>query len=263
VVVDGLVRLEVTLTPAADTPAAEDVVSELRTALDEVSPDALVGGSTATNLDVREASGRDLRLIVPVVLLVVLAVLVVLLRSLVAPLLLVLANLLSFAATIGASAIVFGSVLDLPGSDPSIPLYGFVFLVALGVDYSIFLMTRVREESGRLGTRPGVIVGLAVTGGVITSAGVVLASTFGALATVPLLFLLQIAFIVAFGVLLDTLVVRSLLVPALAYDLGARVWWPGALSRAGDRPGAAEPRVDAARVSESRDRHRDRTLTRP
>lgn len=238
-VVDGRVRLEVTLEPAADTPAAEDVVRELRTALDQVGTDVLVGGNTAANLDTRDASGRDLRVIVPVVLLVVLLVLVVLLRSLAAPVLLVLANLLSFAATIGASALVFEHVLDLPGSDPGIPLYGFVFLVALGVDYSIFLMTRVREESARRGTRPGVLVGLAVTGGVITSAGVVLASTFGALATVPLLFLLQIAFIVAFGVLLDTLVVRSLLVPSLAYDLGGRIWWPGSLWRTSGTPAAA------------------------
>ena len=122
-------------------------------------------------------------------------------------------------------------MLDLPGGDPAIPLYGFVFLVALGIDYSIFLMTRVREESGRRGTRPGILVGLAVTGGVITSAGVVLAATFGALATLPILFLLQIAFIVSFGVLLDTLVVRSLLVPALAHDVGARIWWPSKLGR--------------------------------
>jgi len=250
-VVDGLVRLEVILTPAADTPAAENVVRDLRIALDEVTPDALVGGNTATNLDVREASGRDLRLIVPVVLLVVLVVLILLLRSIVAPLLLVVANLLSFAATIGVASLVFDNVLDLPGSDPGIPLYGFVFLVALGVDYSIFLMTRVREESFRRGTRPGILVGLAVTGGVITSAGVVLASTFSALATVPLLFLLQIAFIVAFGVLLDTLVVRSLLVPALSYDIGSRIWWPGALwredvteGRDADVDGAVDDGVD-------------------
>jgi putative drug exporter of the RND superfamily len=120
-------------------------------------------------------------------------------------------------------------VLEFPGGDPSIPLYGFVFLVALGIDYSIFLMTRVREESIATTTRPGVLTGLAVTGGVITSAGVVLAATFGSLASVPILFLQQIAFMVAFGVLLDTLVVRTLLVPALSYDLGSRVWWPSSL----------------------------------
>ena len=142
---------------------------------------------------------------------------------------LIAANVLSFGATIGVSALVFNDVLGFPGGDPSIPLYGFVFLVALGIDYSIFLMTRVREESIRQGTHPGVLKGLSVTGGVITSAGVVLAATFAALSVVPILFLAQIAFIVAFGVLLDTLVVRSLLVPALAYDLGPRVWWPSRL----------------------------------
>lgn len=227
----GLVELEATLEPAADSPQAEDVVADLRERLDAVSRDALVGGSTAANLDVRNASDRDLRVIVPSILVVIFVVLVLLLRSVVAPLLLVAANVLSFAATLGVSSLVFDHVLDLPGADPAIPLYGFVFLVALGIDYSIFLMTRVREESQRRGTRTGVLVGLAVTGGVITSAGVVLASTFGALATLPLLFLLQVAFIVAFGVLLDTLVVRSLLVPALCHDIGPRVWWPARLAR--------------------------------
>ena len=193
----------------------------------------LVGGSSAVNLDVRTASERDLRVIIPTILGVIFVVLLLLLRSVVAPLVLVAANVLSFAATIGVAAVVFNHVFHFPGSDPSTPLYGFVFLVALGIDYSIFLMTRVREESRIRGTRPGILVGLAVTGGVITSAGIVLASTFSALAVLPILFLVQIAFIVAFGVLLDTLVVRSLLVPALAYDLGERIWWPFGLRRAG------------------------------
>ena len=230
-VVNGLSLVEVLLEPDAGSPAAEAVVEDLRQRLDSVSTDVLVGGSTAINLDVRGSSDRDLRVIIPAVLLVIFVVLVALLRSLAAPLLLIVANVVSFGATIGTSALVFNHVLDLPGGDPAIPLYGFVFLVALGIDYSIFLMTRVREESRRRGTRPGILVGLAVTGGVITSAGVVLASTFSALITLPILFLLQIAFIVAFGVLLDTLVVRSLLVPAMAYDLGRRVWWPGRLAR--------------------------------
>ncbi len=228
-VVDGRVEVQAVLEPAADSPQAQDVVRRLRTALDRVGPDVLVGGQSAINLDVRTATDRDLRVIVPTVLLVILLVLGLLLRSLLAPVLLVVANVLSFGATIGISALVFNHLLDLPGADPAIPLYAFVFLVALGIDYSIFLMTRVHEESRHRGTRAGVLVGLAVTGGVITSAGVVLAATFGALATLPLLFLLQIAFIVAFGVLLDTIVVRSLLVPALVYDLGARVWWPSRL----------------------------------
>ncbi len=230
-VVDGQVLIQATLTAPADSPAASDVVQRLRADLDAVSPRVLVGGNTAVNLDVRNAANRDLRVIIPAVLAVIFVVLALLLRSLVAPLLLVTANVVSFAATIGIAAIVFNHVLDFPGSDPATPLYGFVFLVALGIDYSIFLMTRVREESDRRGTRPGVLVGLAVTGGVITSAGIVLASTFSALAVLPILFLVQIAFIVAFGVLLDTLVVRSLLVPALSYDVGAWVWWPSRLSQ--------------------------------
>jgi RND superfamily putative drug exporter len=225
-VVDGQVEIQATLTPAADSPEAEDVVRDLRSAVDEVGQDVLVGGNTAVNLDVRDASQRDLKVIIPAILLVIALVLMLLLRSVIAPLLLIAANVVSFAATIGVSGLVFNHVFGFPGGDPSIPLYAFVFLVALGIDYSIFLMTRVREEAGFRGTREGVLVGLAVTGGVITSAGVVLAATFGALATIPILFLQQIAFIVAFGVLLDTLVVRSLLVPALSVDVGQRIWWP-------------------------------------
>jgi RND superfamily putative drug exporter len=233
-VVDGMVLVQATLTAPADSPQADDVVERIRVDLDRVGHDVLVGGSTAMNLDVRDASERDLRVIIPTILAVIFVVLALLLRSLVAPLLLVVANVLSFAATMGISALVFNHVLDFPGADPATPLYGFVFLVALGIDYSIFLMTRVREESGRVGTRRGILVGLAVTGGVITSAGVVLAATFSALTVLPLLFLVQIAFIVAFGVLLDTLVVRSLLVPAMGYELGPRVWWPSRLSRSRD-----------------------------
>jgi RND superfamily putative drug exporter len=145
--------------------------------------------------------------------------------------LLIASVVVSFAAALGVSALVFDHVLGFPGADPSVPLFAFVFLVALGIDYNIFLMTRVREESLRIGTREGIVRGLAVTGGVITSAGVVLAATFAALGVIPVLFLAQIAFIVAFGVLLDTIVVRSLLVPALAHDIGRAIWWPSGLSR--------------------------------
>ncbi|HET6966733.1 MAG TPA: MMPL family transporter, partial [Ornithinibacter sp.] len=225
-VVDGSVLLQATTKDASDSQEAQDTVQRLRSDLDTVSTEALVGGNSATNLDVLEASARDLRVIVPTILVVIFVVLALLLRSLVAPLLLVVANVVSFAATIGIAALVFDHVLGFTGGDPAIPLYGFVFLVALGIDYSIFLMTRVREEARARGTRPGILVGLAVTGGVITSAGIVLAATFSALAVLPLVFLVQIAFIVAFGVLLDTFVVRSLLVPAAAYDIGPRVWWP-------------------------------------
>jgi RND superfamily putative drug exporter len=232
-VVDGQVLVQGTLVAPADSVEAESVVETIRTRLDEVGTEVLVGGSTAVNLDVRQASERDLKVIIPTILAVIFVVLLILLRSITAPLVLVAANVLSFAATIGVSALVFNHVFHFPGSDPSTPLYGFVFLVALGIDYSIFLMTRVREESRIRGTRPGILVGLAVTGGVITSAGIVLASTFSALAVLPILFLAQIAFIVAFGVLLDTLVVRSLLVPSVSYDLGDRIWWPFGLRRAG------------------------------
>ncbi|HEX5994740.1 MAG TPA: MMPL family transporter [Jiangellales bacterium] len=214
------------LNDPADSSAAVETIGRLRADLDSVSPDALVGGETAVLLDTQEASSRDLVVIIPLVLLVVLFVLVILLRSVLAPVLLVAANVLSFAATLGAAALVFEFVFGFDRVEPAVPLYGFVFLIALGIDYSIFLMTRVREEARQYGTRPGILRGLTVTGGVITSAGVVLAATFAALAVVPLSFLVQIAFIVAVGVLVDTLVVRSLLVPALSYDLGDRIWWP-------------------------------------
>ena len=218
-----------TLNSPAESAAATQTVRELREDLDAVNPDIKVGGSTAILLDTRETTDSDRRKVIPAILVVIFLVLALLLRSLAAPLLLLLANVLSFGATMGIAAIMFNYVFDFPASDPSTMLIGFVFLVALGIDYSIFLMTRVREESIRQGTHPGVLKGLSVTGGVITSAGVVLAATFAALSVVPILFLAQIAFIVAFGVLLDTLVVRSLLVPALAYDLGPRVWWPSRL----------------------------------
>ncbi|GCE76261.1 MMPL family transporter [Cellulomonas biazotea] len=231
VVVDGTVRLDVTTTAPSDSQAAVDVAADVRTAAHAVDPDALVGGAAAETLDAQAAAEHDLRVIVPVVLAVIALILMLLLRSVAAALLLLAANVLSFAAALGISAVLFNHVLDLPPADPAVPLYGFVFLVALGVDYTIFLMTRVREESLRVGTRAGVVRGLAVTGGVITSAGVVLAVTFAALGVIPLLFLAQLAVIVAFGVLLDTTVVRSLLVPALVHDIGDRTWWPSRLSR--------------------------------
>jgi RND superfamily putative drug exporter len=205
-------------------------VERLRTAVHAVpDADALVGGQSAIQLDVQTASRHDRTLIIPIVLVVIFIVLALLLRALVAPLLLIATVVLSFAATMGVSALVFNHVLDFPGADPAIPLFGFIFLVALGIDYNIFLMTRVREEALLTDTPKGTLRGLAVTGGVITSAGVVLAATFAALSVIPVLFLAQIAFIVAFGVLLDTVVVRSLLVPALTIDIGRRIWWPAKL----------------------------------
>ena len=224
---DGEVMLLATLT-AADSDEAIETVRELRA---DLSGTARIGGTTATDLDTRTTTQHDRALIIPLVLAVILIILILLLRSLLAPVLLVATTALSFETAMGVAAVVFNHVLNLPGADPSVPLYGFVFLVALGIDYNIFLMTRVREEALEHGTREGMLRGLAVTGGVITSAGLVLAATFAALAVLPILFLLQIAFIVSFGVLLDTFVVRTLLVPALIQDIGPMVWWPSRLLR--------------------------------
>ena len=235
-VVGGLVEVQATLKAAADSQPAEDAVTRLRDAVHRAVPGAKVGGFTAITVDTLANSRRDLFTIIPIVLVVIALVLCLLLRAVVAPVLLMLSVVLSFAATLGVSALVFNHVLGFAGADPAVPLYAFVFLVALGIDYNIFLMTRVREESLRRGTRQGTLRGLAVTGGVITSAGVVLAATFSALAVIPLLFLVEMAFIVAFGVLLDTFVVRSLLVPAISYDIGDPIWWPGRLSRIGGAP---------------------------
>jgi RND superfamily putative drug exporter len=237
-VVDGQEVVQATLRDAPDSAAAVDTIERVRSDLRTIDERILVGGQTAQQLDTRQAADRDFLVVAPVIVLVVFVVLVVLLRSLVAPLFLMVANILSFAATMGVSALVFNNVFRFPGGDPTTILYGFVFLIALGIDYSIFLMTRARDESTRHDTRRGVLRALAVTGGVITSAGIVLAATFGALTVIPLVFLAQIAFIVAFGVLLDTLVVRSLLVPAFAVDIGRWTWWPSRLWR---REGESEP----------------------
>jgi RND superfamily putative drug exporter len=229
--VDGRVRIDATLEAAADSDAAKETVERLRARVHAVpGADALVGGYTAQQYDTQQTAARDRTVIVPIVLAVILLILMLLLRSLLVPVLLVATVGLNFLATLGVSALVFRHLLGFSGTDASVPLYGFVFLVALGVDYNIFLMSRVREEALVHGNRQGVLRGLTTTGGVITSAGVVLAATFAALMVIPLAFLVQIAFIVAFGVLLDTLVVRSLLVPALMIDIGPRAWWPSALA---------------------------------
>lgn len=228
IVVDGRVEIDAVTATASSTRASQDVVQEVRDAVHSISDDTLVGGRAAEALDTRLTTDRDIQVIIPVILLVILVVLALLLRSLVAPAIIVLANILSFAASLGLSAVVFEFVFDFPGIDPAVPLLAFVFLVALGVDYSIFLMSRAREESLRHGTAQGVRRALAVTGGVITSAGIVLAATFAALGVLPLVFLAQIAFIVGFGVLVDTFIVRSLLVPGLISDVGKASWWPWA-----------------------------------
>lgn len=228
---DGFVEVTVIATDETEVP---DLVTTVRPIVQGIDSDALVGGRSAVDVDTREIAQDDLKLIIPVVLAVVLMILILLLRSLVAPLMLITATVVSFGTALGVSALVFNHIFDFPGSDPVVPLLGFIFLVALGVDYSIFLMTRSREEVGRLGPRHGITRALTVTGGVITNAGIVLAATFAALAVLPLLFLAQIAFIVAFGVLLDTLIVRSFLVPAMAIDAGRWTWWPSRLSKVKD-----------------------------
>ncbi|MFE2630719.1 MMPL family transporter, partial [Streptomyces sp. NPDC059374] len=239
-VVDGRVRVDATLKAAADSDAAKAAVERLRAEVHAIpGADALVGGYTAQQYDTQETAARDRAVIVPVVLAIILLILMLLLRSLLVPVLLVATVALNFLATLGVSTLVFEHLLGFSGTDASVPLYGFVFLVALGVDYNIFLMSRVREEALLHGHREGVLRGLTTTGGVITSAGVVLAATFAALMVIPLAFLVQIAFIVAFGVLLDTLVVRSLLVPALMIDIGRRAWWPSSLARRETEPAEA------------------------
>jgi putative drug exporter of the RND superfamily len=213
------------------TEAFEQIPTLRRVAKEAGGPEVVIGGETAAAYDVRKSATRDNWVIMPIALVVVFAILAVLLRALVAPAVLVGTVILSFGAALGVGMFFSKTVFGFPGIDPSLPLLCFVFLVALGIDYNIFLMARVREETVRHGTREGMLRGLAVTGAVITSAGIVLAGTFGALAVLPLIFLTEIGFIVAFGVLLDTFVVRSILVPALTFLLDHRIWWPSRLMR--------------------------------
>ena len=243
-VADGYGFLDVTYATTESATAADTITQDLRDAVKSVDGSgALVGGNAGANFDVRKASEHDRNLIIPVVLVVITIILALLLRSLLAPVLLLGTVLLSFGATLGVCALMFDHVFKFAGADASFPLFAFVFLVAVGIDYNIFLMTRVREESLREGTRKGTLHALAVTGSVITSAGVVLAATFSALAVLPLVFLAEIGFAVAFGVLLDTLIVRSILVPALVHHIGKKVWWPSKLAK------ATEPEVEVAGLS--------------
>ena len=238
------VQLAATLKYSPYATESYAVIPNIRTAAKKAGgQDVLVGGPTAIERDLREASTRDTKLIIPIVLLVVLLVLIVLLRAFTAPVLLILTVILSFAASLGVSAIVYDLVFGFPGSDPGLPLFTFVFLVALGIDYNIFLMARVREESLKYGTERGMIRGLAVTGGVITSAGIVLAGTFAILGTLPLIFLTELGFAIAFGVLVDTFIVRSTLVPALVLDIGKKIWWPSKLAHEGE-PGEHVPEAE-------------------
>jgi RND superfamily putative drug exporter len=225
-------RFPVTLKADPYSKPAYAAIGVLRDDLRAAAGDAaLVGGPSAEEADVRSATKRDTKLLVPLVLLVVFAILVVLLRAVVAPVMLMATVVLSFFAAIGLSLLVFDAFASFPGEDPSYALFSFIFLVALGVDYNIFLMARVREEAHRMPTRDAMLTSLAVTGGVITSAGVVLAGTFAVLAVLPLVALTQLGVTVALGVLLDTLIVRSILVPALTFELGERTWWPARFRR--------------------------------
>jgi RND superfamily putative drug exporter len=233
----GIAYLEGTLTSPPDSTKAFDTVDRVRDAVHKVpGADALVGGNSAINKDVQEASSADNKLIIPIVLVAVFIILALLLRALAAPLILLVTVVLSFGAALGIGALVFRHVFDFAGADSSFPLFAFVFLVALGIDYNIFLMTRVREEALRMGTRRGALIGLGATGGVITSAGLVLAGTFAALGSIPIVFLAELGFTVAVGVLLDTIIVRSVLVTALNLDIGRHIWWPSQLANKEDVP---------------------------
>ena len=233
--VDGRIVITALLADSPDSPAAEQTVERLRAVLHEVpGADALIGGNSAAVVDVHEAAIHDRNLIIPIVLIVIFIVLAILLRALLAPLLLIASVVLSFAAALGVSGFAFSELFGFAGADQGFPLFAFVFLVALGIDYNIFLMTRVREETAVHGTREGIRRGLAVTGGVITSAGAVLAATFAMLAVVPVVGFAEIGFAVSFGVLLDTIIVRSILVPALAHDIGRKIWWPSKLAAGKD-----------------------------
>jgi putative drug exporter of the RND superfamily len=241
VVAGSWARIDTVLTSAADTSQARSTVNAIRDTVHAIpGADALVGGTTAFAIDANAATARDQRVVIPLILLVVLLTLIVVLRALVGPLVLLASVVLSFGAALGAAALLFHGI-GHPRVDEGLPLFGFLFLVALGVDYTIFLMTRAREEVARVGHRQGVLRALAVTGGVITSAGIVLAATFAGLSSLPVVFILQIGLLVAVGVLLDTMVVRSFLVPALAVDIGPRFWSPGWLARRSAEP----PSVDA------------------
>jgi putative drug exporter of the RND superfamily len=229
---NGRILIDANIVYRFDTPQAYQTVNLIRAAVRQVpGANALVGGASARNYDTNQASRHDRNLIIPIVLLVILIVLALLLRALLVPLLLIATVVLSFTATLGVCALVFNHVFHFKNADPAFPLFAFIFLVALGIDYNIFLMTRVREETLEFGTRSGILRGLAVTGGVITSAGVVLAATFAVLGVLPVVFLAEIGFAVAFGVLLDTILVRSILVPALSHDIGKPIWWPSRLAR--------------------------------
>ncbi len=250
----NVAQIDVILTAAPGTAASYDTIRTLRSTLERVvDADAAVGGTVATDLDSRTAAIRDLKLIAPLILAVVFLVLIVLLRALIAPVILIATVVLSFFAAIGGASLIFDHILDYPGLDNQVPLLAFLFLVALGVDYNIFLVTRAREEAQQHGTRPGIIDALAVTGGVITSAGILLAAVFTVLGVLPVTVLTEIGIIVGLGVLLDTLLVRTILVPALIHLLNDRFWFPGNLPRgekSPQRPHTQAPHAEPERVGQ-------------
>lgn len=228
-VVGGKVILNVTLDKAPDSVEAGNDIPKIRQIAHATDATSLVGGTSAVYFDVRTANNRDNKTIIPIILFVITLILGLLLRSILSAIVLLGTVVLSYFATLGVCALVFNHIFGFAGGDNSFPLFAFIFLVALGIDYNIFLMTRVREESQKIGTRAGVIKGVTVTGAVITSAGIVLAATFAVLGLLPLVPLAELGFAVAFGVLLDTIIVRSILVPALVHEIGPKIWWPSKL----------------------------------
>jgi len=228
-VVNNRAILNLTLDKAPDSVEAGNDIPEIRRLAHAADATSLVGGTSAVYFDVRTANNHDNKTIIPIILLVITLILGLLLRSIVSAIVLLGTVVLSYFATLGVCALVFNHVFGFAGGDNSFPLFAFIFLVALGIDYNIFLMTRVREESQKIGTRSGVIKGVTVTGAVITSAGIVLAATFAVLGLLPLVPLAELGFAVAFGVLLDTIIVRSILVPALVHEIGPKIWWPSKL----------------------------------
>ena len=228
-VVGGKAILNLTLNKAPDSVEAGNDIPKIRQIAHATDASSLVGGTSAVYFDVRTANNRDNKTIIPIILFVITLILGMLLRSIISAIVLLGTVVLSYFATLGVCALVFNHVFGFAGGDNSFPLFAFIFLVALGIDYNIFLMTRVREESQKIGTRAGVIKGVTVTGAVITSAGVVLAATFAVLGLLPLVPLAELGFAVAFGVLLDTIIVRSILVPALVHEIGPKIWWPSKL----------------------------------
>ena len=228
-VVNNRAILNVTLDKAPDSVEAGNDIPKIRELAHAADATSLVGGTSAVYFDVRTANSHDNKTIIPIILIVITIILGLLLRSILSAIVLLGTVLLSYFATLGVCALVFNHIFGFAGGDNSFPLFAFIFLVALGIDYNIFLMTRVREESAKIGTRAGIIKGVTVTGAVITSAGIVLAATFAVLGLLPLVPLAELGFAVAFGVLLDTIIVRSILVPALVHQIGPKIWWPSKL----------------------------------